>query len=54
MVDVMGYLIKCCGDWNAPEKRNGFCTAVWCIHKAHNQTGNYIHCHDCCDMPFDE
>lgn len=53
--DVMGHLIKCRGDWNAPEKRKGFRTAVWCIHKAHNQTGNYIQaCQDCRDMPFDE
>jgi hypothetical protein len=36
MVDVIGHLIKCCADWNVPEKRNGFCTAVWCIDKAHN------------------
>jgi hypothetical protein len=37
-------------------KRKGFCTAVWCIHKAHtNQTGNYIQaCQDFRDMPFDE
>ena len=21
VVDIMGHLIKCCGDWNAPEKR---------------------------------
>ena len=56
VVDVIGHLIKCRGDWNASEKRTkGFRTAVWCIHKAQNQTGNYIHaCQDCRDMPFDE
>ena len=54
VVDVMlGHLIKCCGDWNAPEMREGFRTAVWCIHKAHNQIGDYIQaCQDCRDMPL--
>ena len=48
--DVTVHLIKCHGDWNAPEKHKRFRTAVWCIHKAHNQTGNYIQaCQDCRD-----
>ena len=57
VVDViMGHLIKCRGDWNAPEKCKGFRTAVWCcIHKAQNQTGNFIQaCQDFCDRLFDE
>jgi hypothetical protein len=33
VLNVTGKIIKCRGDWNDPDKKKGFSTAVWCIHK---------------------
>ena len=47
--------MKCHGDWNDPDKRKSFSTAVWSILKAHKQTGTYVpSCDDCCLMPEEE
>ena len=55
VLDVTGQTMKCRGDWNDPDKQKGFSTAVWCIHKAHKQTGTYIPSfEDCHLMPEDE
>ena len=52
VLDVTGKVMKCCIDRNGPDKRKSFSTAVWCIHKAHKQTGTYDpSCKVCCCMP---
>ena len=55
VLDVTGKIMKCCGNWNDPDKWKSFSTAICCIHKAHKQTGTYVpSCKDCRLMPEEE
>ena len=55
VLDVTRKTMKCHGDRNDPDKQKGFRTAVWCIHKAHEQTGTHIpSCEVSCLVPEDE
>ena len=50
--DVLNNPLTCRGDWNDPDKRKSFGTAVWNIHKAHKQTGTYVAlCEACRRLP---
>ena len=52
VLDVTGQSMKYHGEWNDPDKRKSFRTAVCCIHKAQKQTGTYVPiCEVCSFLP---